>query len=190
MACNKKVTANLLFDCADAPKKGLSGNKAVIINYSDIDFTETTQSGATITALATVSGSAGFEIQWYKELASVATSFTPDAENVDGYAHSFLGRLSTTTAESAERANELKNGRFVVVVETEYKGVDQADAFKVFGIDSGLELSEMAGDSNANGGSLLFTLSTREGTVEKYPYSIFLDATYASSSLAYSSSFA
>lgn len=190
MACNKKITADILFDCADAPKKGLDGGKAVIINYDDIDFTASTVSGATITDLVTKSGTAGLEIQWYKELASTATAFTANSEDVDGYAHSFLGRLSTSSALNAERANELKQGRFIVVVETSYKGAANAEAFKVYGFDSGLELSEMSGNSNENSGSLLFTLSTREGTVERYPYSIFLETSYAVSKASFDSLFA
>lgn len=189
MACNKNITKNLLFDCADAPKKGLSGGKAIIINYGDLNLSATTSSGATISDLVTDSGTAGFSIEWYKELASTATAYAPNAEDVDGYTHSFLARLSTSTAENAERANELKNGRFVVVVETEY-GAGTDEAFKVYGFDSGLELSEMAGNSNENSGSLLFTLSSREATVERYPYNIFLETDYATSKATFDSLFA
>ncbi|MEM9076295.1 MAG: hypothetical protein AAGC43_04610 [Bacteroidota bacterium] len=190
MACNKKITANILFDCADAPIKGLDGQKAVIINYDDIDRAALAMNGATITDLATKSGTSGFSIEWYKELASVASSFTANAEDVDGFAHSFQCRLANSDANNAERANELKNGRFVVVVESTYKGAAQASAFKVYGIDAGLELSEMTGNSNENGGSQIFTLSTREGTVERYPYSIFLETDYAASKASFDTSFA
>jgi hypothetical protein len=190
MACNKKLTDNILFDCADAPKKGLDGGKAVLINYDDIDFSSSTVSGATITALTLDSGSAGFSLTWYKELASTATSFTANAEDVDGFSHSFIARIPTTTADNAQRANELKNGRYVAVVETSYKGTDQAEAFKVYGWDAGLELSELNASSNENGGSLLFTLATREGTVERYPYNIFLETNYATSSVSFDAGFA
>ena len=91
---------------------------------------------------------------------------------------------------NAERANELKNGRFIVVVETSYKGASDAEAFKVYGWDAGMELSEMTGNSNENGGGLLFTLSTREATVERYPYNIFLETTYATSKATFDTLFA
>lgn len=187
MACNNSITANLLFDCADAPKKGLDGGKAVIINYDDVDFSSLTQSGAIVTDLATTA--VGYEVQWYKELASTATAYAANADDVDGYTHQFMARLATTTAESAERANELKNGRFIVVVETSYKGVDSDDAFKIYGLDAGLELQELSGNSNENSGSLLFTLGTREGTVERYPYNIFLETDYATSKASFDSLF-
>lgn len=190
MACNKKVTANILFDCADAPIKGLDGQKAVLINYDDIDWAALAMSGATITDLATKSGTAGFLVEWYKELGSVATTYAANAEDVDGFAHSFNCRIPVSTADAAERANELKNGRFVVVVETTYKGAGQASAFKVYGIDAGLELSAFDGNSNENSGSYPFTLSTREGTTERYPYSIFLETDYAASKASFDSLFA
>lgn len=188
MACNKKLTEDILFDCADAPIKGLSGGRAVIINYDDVDKAGSTANGATITDLITTSS--GIKLEWYKELASVASSYAPNSEDVDGFSHSFLSRLSTTSADNAERSNELKNGRFIIILETEYKGVNGTDAFKVYGWDAGLELSEMAQDSNSNSGSMLFTLATREGTVEKYPYNVFLETDYATSKATFEALFA
>jgi hypothetical protein len=187
MACNKKITADILFDCADAPLKGLDGGKAVILNYDDVDFVASVQSGATITDLVALA--VGFDVNWYKELASTAVTFSPNTEDVDGFSHSFACRLATSDALNAERANELKNGRFIVVVKTAYKGAANAEAFKVYGWDSGLELSQLDGNSNENGGSLLFTLSTREGTVEKYPYNILLETNFATTETAFDAKF-
>ena len=171
MACNKKLTNSILFDCADMPIKGLAGGKAVIINYEDINRSSSTLSGATISDLVTSDD--GLAIEWYKELASTSISFSPNAEDIDGFTHSFLGRIPTTTAANAERANELKSGLFVVVVQTKYQGANQEDAFKVYGWENGLTLSEMTQSSAENSGSMLFTLATAEGSVEQYPYHIF-----------------
>jgi hypothetical protein len=188
MSCNKKLTDNILFNCADAPIKGLSGSKAVIINFDDVDKAGSTISGATITDLVT--SSAGFSIEWYKELASVNSAFAPNSEEIDGFTHSFLGRLSTTSADNSVRANELKSGRFMVVVETNYKGAGSTESFKVYGWESGLELSELTQNSNENSGSMLFTLSTREGYNEQYPYNVFLETNYATSKATFDSLFA
>lgn len=188
MACNKKITENLLWDCADAPKRGLFGGKAVIINYDDLDQSGITSSGATITSLALLTGTTGFSIEWYKELASTSTSFLPNSEDIDGYGHSFLARLSTSTAANAERANELKQGKFVVVVETMY-GSGTDEAFKCYGFDNGMILSEMAGSSLENSGSLLFTLSSPESTVETYPFNIVLETDYTTTKTAFDALF-
>lgn len=188
--CASKLTANILFDCADTPKKGIDGGTAVLINWDDIDWTATTKSGAIITDLVLKSGTAGFKLDWYKDLASANSAFAPNTEDVDGFTHSFLGRISTTTALHAERANELKGGRFVVVYESKYKGTLSAEAFKVRGIEAGLKLSEMTENTLENSGSILFTLATEEGDVEKYPYSVFYETSYAVSKATFDALFA
>jgi len=190
MACNKKVTDDLLFDCADAPKKGIDGGKGVLINWDDIDRSGSTFSGATITDLVLKSGATGFSVQWYKDLASANSAFTPNTEDVDGFTHNFLTRLANSSAANAERANELKNGRFVMVYETRYKGVNNAEAFKVAGWENGLKLSEMTNNTLENSGATLFTLATEEGDVERYPYSVFLENDYATSKATYDALFA
>ena len=190
MTCAKKVTADILFNCADAPKKGVDGGKAVLINWDDIDKAGSTEAGATITDLVLKSGLTGFSFEWYKQLASGNSAFAPNTEDVDGFLQNFLGRLATTTAEHAERANELKNGRFVVVYESKYKGALSAEAFKVRGWENGLTLSEMTENTLENSGSILFTLATEEGDVEKYPYSIFLETDYATSKATFDALFA
>jgi hypothetical protein len=190
MACNKKVTDDLLFDCADAPKKGIDGGKGVLINWDDIDRTASVQAGATISDLVLKAATAGFSVQWYKDLASANSSFTPNTEDVDGFTHNFLTRLANSSAANAERANELKNGRFVMVYETRYKGVNNAEAFKVAGWENGLKLSEMTNNTLENSGATLFTLATEEGDVEQYPYNVFLETDYATSKATFDSLFA
>lgn len=190
MTCAKKLTADILFDCADAPKKGIDGGKAVLINWDDIDFSSSTESGATITDLVLKAGTTGISFEWYKDLASANSSFAPNTEDIDGFLQSFLGRIATSTAEHAERANELKNGKFIVVYESKYKGLLSAEAFKVRGWNSGLKLSEMTENTLENSGSILFTLATEEGDVEQYPYSVFLETDYATSKATFDTLFA
>lgn len=190
MACIDKLAEDILNDCVDVGKKGLDSRKAVLINIDDIDRAATTLTGATITALTLKAGTKGFNCEFYKELASVNSAFAPSTEDVDGFLHNFLCRLPTSSAVNAERAKEIANGRFVAVVETRYKGVDQKDAFKVYGIENGLKLAEMTNDSLANSGASLFTVSTEEGDVEQYPYNIYLDTDYATSKADFDAAFA
>ena len=189
MACSNKITSDILYDCADMPKKGIDGNKAVLINVNDIDWTATTSTGAIVSALALSGEATGFQVTWYKDLASATGAFAPNAEDIDGFTHSFLSRIANTSAENAERANELKNGRFIMVYETTYKGVANAEAFKIAGFENGLTLSELAMSTAENSGSMTYTLTSREGPVEQYPYHIFLDTDYATSKAAFDALF-
>lgn len=191
MDCRRKVTENLLFECADAPKKGIDGGKGVLINWEDIDRTASTTSGSIITDIVLKNGASGVSVQWYKDLASANSAFAPSTEDVDGFTHNFLSRLANSSAKSADRANELKGGRFVMVYETKYKGVDNKDALKVAGWENGLKLSEMTNNTLENSGATLFTLATEEGDFEQYPYQVFLEGDdYETSKATYDALFA
>lgn len=190
MACVKKITTDILYDCADKPKKGIDGSKAVLINWEDIDFASSTINGAQITALVLKSGTTGYALEWFKDLASANSAFAPNTEDVDGFLHNFLARMGTTSNEHAERANELKNGRFIVVYESKYKGTSKEDAFKVRGWQNGMRLSEMTENTLENSGSILFTLATEEGDVEDYPYNTLLETDYDTTKASFDSLFA
>lgn len=188
--CAPKLTADILFNCADKPKKGLDGGRAVIINFADIDRAGSTSNGATITALTLVAGASGLSAEWFKDLASANAAFTPSSEDIDGFLQNFLCRIATMSAGNAERAAELSQGRFVVAVETKYKGVDNAEAFKVFGWENGLKLSELTLDTLANSGSMLYTVSSEEGALETYPFNVLLETDYATTKASFESLFA
>jgi hypothetical protein len=188
--CAPKITADMIYDCADKSKKGLDGGKAVIINWDDIDKAGSTESGATISDLVLASGTSGFAAEWFKDLASVNSAFAPSTEDVDGFLHNFLTRIANSSAANAERARELSQGRFVIVVETRYKGALSAEAFKVLGWESGLKLSEMVYSTLENSGAIPYTAATEEGDTEQYPYNVFLETDYATSKATFDSLFA
>ena len=188
--CAPKLTEDILFDCADKPKRGLDGGRAVIINYDDIDRASSTTSGATISDLVLKSGTTGISAEWYKDLASVNSSFSPNTEDIDGFLHNFLCRIPNASADNAERSRELTQGRFVVVVETRYKGALNAEAFKVLGWESGLKLSEMTWNTLENSGAIPYTAATEDGDFESYPYNVFLETDYATSKATFDSLFA
>ena len=187
--CDPKVTLDLLFSCADKPKKGIVGGKGVIINWDDIDRTASTVSGSKITDLVLKSGNVGLQVEWYKDLASAGGTFAPNTEDIDGFTHSFLTRLANSSAASAERAAELAGGRFIMVYETRYQGAANVEAYKVAGWDNGLKLSELAFNTLENSGAGLFTLATEEGDTEQYPYNIFLEVDNATSKATYDTLF-
>lgn len=184
MACiSKKITAGFTFDCDDAPVGGLDGSRAVLINYDDVDWTASTVANGAVTALVMKTGTNGYLIEWHKELASVASAFVPSDDSVDGFSHSFIGRISHASEASALFSAELGQGKFLVIAETNWKdqrtSVENPEAFKVYGFDVGMGLSEWVQASNENAGSILFTLATKEGTAERFPWAIYQVTDYA-----------
>ncbi len=188
--CAPKLTADILQDCSVKTVKGLDGGKAVIINWEDIDKAASTVAGATISDLVTKSGTSGFSAEWFKDLASANSSFSPSTEDVDGFLHNFLCRIPNASADNAERARELAQGRFVIVVETRFKGTDNEEAFKVLGWECGLKLSEMTWNTLENSASIPYTAATEDGDVESYPYNVFLETDYATSKATFDTLFA
>lgn len=179
MACDRVVTDALLFDCADRPKKGISNARAVIVNFDDIDRAASTEAGATVTSLVLKTGAIGYPVQWYKDLASASGEFVPNAEDLEGFKHSWLARLANSSAANAERAVELAGGKFIMVYETKYKGTDSLDAFKIAGWEEGLELEAMRNATNEQSGSTPYTLATEADAYETYPYNVLLETDYA-----------
>lgn len=181
MAYIDELSGDILFDGADKPIKGVAGGRAVLIDFKNIDMSASTVVGATISDLVLKAGTTGYKLEWYKELASAGSEFAPNSEDIDGFTQSFLARLSTSSADHAERAKELSQGRFAVVYESRYKGADGSEAFKVLGFQVGLELSEMTHSTNEMSGSILFTLATKEGTTEDYPFQVYSNLDYDTS---------
>ena len=181
MSCINKLTANLSYSCdsSNKPIGGLDGSKAVLINRSDLDYTALTQSGATITNLTLKSGATGYSVEFIKQLGSTTSKLQVNENGIDKYMHSFACRIFGTGAADAERMRELTSGEFIVVVETKFKGSSNADAFKVYGWDNGLRISEANYSSLENDGSMLFTLSSVKSFEETYPYNIYLESTYS-----------
>lgn len=188
--CIKAVTADMLAVCDDAPKKGVDSGMGVLINVEDIDLAGSTFAGAQITDLVLKAGKSGFKVEWFKDLASGEGAYVPSTEDLDGFSHTFRTRLATSSNEAAERANELKNGTFVMVYETKYKGVDSEDAFKVAGWGQGLRLSELTYNTTENSAALLFALATEEGDFEQYPYHTVLETDYDTTKSAFDTLFA
>ena len=192
MACGTtKITQNISYDCTPAgrAKAGLE-SKAVIINKSDLDLTALTVSGASVTNLSLASGSTGYSIEWIKQLANTASEYVANESGVDTYSHSFVGRIFGQTAADAERAKELKDGEFVVIVESKFKGADNLSAYKVFGLENGLRMSEASFTSLENDGAFLFTLASVEGYGESYPYQVWSEGTYVTNKAKFDALFA
>lgn len=188
MPCNKKVTAALINDCSVNPVLGLISG--VIINYDDLDFTALASTDSVVSDLATKSGTAGFPVSWLKRMGSNNNALVASPTEREGFTHSFACQLAGFSAANAERINELKNGRFVLVAESNFGGVANADKYKLFGLTSGLYLTEAVHSANENGGAITYILSTLEGNLEEYLYHTVLETDYATTKASYDALFA
>ncbi|SDT47273.1 hypothetical protein SAMN05192545_3927 [Maribacter dokdonensis] len=188
MSCSKKITGDLINDCTVDPVLGLS--RGVIISRDDLDLTALTEEGAKVTAFSLLTGATGFAVSWLKRLGSNTNALSYSATERDGFTHSFACQLAGFSAENAERLNELKNGNYVLVVESNFKGEDNVDAFKVFGLKTGMTLTEATHGSNENSGAITYVLSTEEGNFEKYIFQTLVLGDYAATKAQFDTLFA
>ena len=77
----------------------------------------------------------------------------------------------------------------VAIVEKKWKGTDNENAFKVFGLVHGLEISELTDNSRENDGTSVITLSTPAGFKEpKVPHQL-LETDYDTTKTAFDNKF-
>lgn len=187
-ACSKKITGDLINDCSVNPVLGLQD--AVIVNYDDIDFAALAKTDSKITNLSLLSGTSGFAVKWLKRMGSNNNNLVASPTEREGFTHSFACQLAGYSADNAERITELKNGKYVIIARSNYAGVDNAEKFKVFGIEAGLYLTEAVHNSNENGGAITYILSTQEGDLEPYLFNTLFETDYDTTKADYDSLFA
>lgn len=187
MACNPLITQNLVGDCSVNPVLGLKSG--VIINYDDIDWSATTKTGSIVTDLILLTGKTGYEVSWVKRLGSNNNSFVASTDSREGFTHSFACQLAGFSADNADRISELKGGKFLLVAESNFRGENNEDTYKVFGYTAGLYLTEAIASSNENGGAITYILSTLEGDLEENIYDTYLKTDYETAKERYDSLF-
>ena len=190
--CIEKIIGNIGYDCSreGRAKAGLE-TRAVILNKSDLDLTAVTSSGSVVTNITLESGATGYYCDWILKQGNNTAAFVAGENTAPIFNHSFLARIHGTGAQDAERARELGNGEFEIVTQTKWKGTDNVEAYKVFGFDSGMKMSELTYSANENDGSMLFTLSSVEnGGGETYPFMIYNEGSYAANKARFDALFA
>lgn len=190
--CTGNITADILFDCANAPVGGIEQD-VLIINSNDIDRTATTFDATNpvlITNLALKDGKTAYKLTGVKQSNGKACELVKKENAPDKFKHTFNGVIFNPSAANKKQASALSKGaKYVVVVEQKWKGVNSLDAFEVLGINSGLELMTMTNDSRANDNMIMFTLASADGFEETEPIATLLETSYAVTKTAFDNKF-
>lgn len=193
MACTGLIDADLLFDCDDSSIAGLEVD-VVIANRVDVDTTAVTYDGTNkvlMTNFQLKAGKTGYLLKGVKQVNSTNYELVIKETGTDKVKHIFNGLILTPSAANKLQLQNMKDGGdFVVIVEKKWKGAGDADAFEVYGIDSGLKLTASAYNSNENDGAITFSLTSEDGYEEpKYPVSL-LETDYDTTKTAFTNKFA
>lgn len=156
--------------CVQTPAKGYE-RVAILINRSDIDFSNVVKSGNVVSSLGLLSGKKGYEIhQLGKQPFAGSTSSLSAGTYYNGVNKNFVIAILNNDKEVQEGlADALLNGEFVAVLERKDKGADNASAFEVLGLDNGLQLSAYEADpyGDVYGGGL-YTLTEENAPITRW----------------------
>lgn len=165
MACIRKITDDLAFDCNNPGLiAGIVGvEEAIIINFEDVSSVSATPS--TGSALITLkAGTKGYTIQCVKNSVQIT-----EAARANDNAPTMLELTANIKLLSAlpvvTYINGLLSGSFLLAVKT------KTNQYYLLGAHSPLEVSDMVTDS-ATDGVTTATLKTPDGACGDYRYSI------------------
>lgn len=165
MACIKKITDDLAFDCNNPGLiAGIVGvEEAIIINFEDVSSVSATPS--TGSALITMkAGTKGYTIQCVKNSVQIT-----EAARANDNAPTMLELTANIKLLSAlpvmTYINGLLSGSFLLAVKT------KTNQYYLLGAHSPLEVSDMVTDS-ATDGVTTATLKTPDGSCGDYRYII------------------
>ena len=190
--CTGNLTADIVFDCANAPIGGIEQN-IVLINKDDIDLSTTTvdlTNRVLVTNLQLKPGKTGYKLEGIKQSNGKAWELVKKENAPDKFKHTFSGVIFNPSAANKQQADELSKGaKYVAVVEQVWKGANSADAFEILGLKSGLELITMTNSSKENDNMIMFELSSADGFEEVTMPKTLLETDYMATKTAFDSKF-
>ena len=190
--CTGNLTADILFDCANAPIGGIEQN-VVLISKDDIDVVNTTTDATNrvlVTNLQLKAGKTGYLLSGVKQSNGKAWELVKKENAPDKFKHTFSGVIFNPSVANKLQADALAKGaKYVVVVEQVWKGADSKDAFEILGLTSGLELMTMTNNSKENDNMIMFELASADGYEETTMPRTLLDGSYAATKTAFSNKF-
>lgn len=191
--CTGNLTADILFDCANAPVGGIEQN-VILINKNDIDTATTTTDASNrivVTNLQLKAGKTGHLLSGVKQSNGKAWELVKKENAPDKFKHTFSGVIFNPSAANKQQADSLSKGaKYVVVIEQVWKGTDSEEAFEILGLSSGLELMTMTNNSRENDNMILFELASADGYEETTMPRTLLDGDYAATKTAFTNKFA
>ena len=152
MACIKKLTGALAFDC----ESGTIGYaSALYFNREDIASMAVSASNEVTLSLA--GGSSAYKIDTVKRSLVVSETLRVNESAPNGFSHEAV--INIFSKGNREVQNAIRNASIVLVA----RGND--GQIRVYGLYYGLKASASAESSHDNGGWSQFTMSTPEGVI-------------------------
>lgn len=164
MTCIRKLAAALNGDdCASAPVGGMLDN-ITLINKADYDLatvTYKTTDNMVIEALVKAVGKDAYTFSFVPE----TTNATATRAGINMYDHSIVGNINASSNAIRKALMDMDGGRYVAIVENMNPVAEMK--FQVYGVDSGLTMTALTVDTNANSGVVALTLASSANSKER-----------------------
>lgn len=193
--CDFLLSQDIIASCTDPITPGLE-QVGVIMNREDIDFdavTFDTSRPNVISAMTMLKGKKGYKI---KVLGNTPFTGTGTSFVAGNYQNTFTHTVQFVVLDNGPDVcenviNKLANGKFVIVLENSYKGLNRDSnkgdsAFQVYGFNQGLVASAIENDKyseDSNGGWLVTMQETKVANSGTFIYA----GSYASSKAVFDS---
>lgn len=165
---------NIALDC-DNPLQAGTRDKLWLINFDDINGTTINTSTGVLEGLTLNSGAVAYVVDGQNN------SIEPKATMVEqGYFnmfdHDVMFKGFNVSPAVKKAMNEIKDGRFVAITENYFRGANGQSAFEVYGLTTGLEVTELERDANSEDtqGAFHVKLFTKKNKEPKLPTNFFL----------------
>ena len=167
------IDANILVNCVD-PIAGGTNDRLILINFDDL--ASVTKVNGIITAITMVVAKTGFVMQG-KNNSVAPTQALVKQRFGEVYDH-IINYKTFSLGDSVKVLLEKKvKGKFIAIIENQYKGTGGDSAFEMYGLDGGLIVTELTRDPNSSDtqGAYDITLASSEFAKEpRLPATIFL----------------
>lgn len=192
MACEGLIDDDILYDC-DNPAVGGIEVDVLLINSDDIDRSALTLSPTNkthLTNFALKASKTGYMIQGVKQVQGAQFELVEKENGPNKFKHTFSGVVLNYSKENKLQLQNMAEGNtFVAIVNLKWKGANNADAFQVLGLSTGLALRTATWNTKENDGQVLFTLASLDGYEESKLPSSLLITDYATTLTAFNNKF-
>lgn len=169
-----QITQAQLIDC-DNPVQGGTREKAYIMNLADLDSITFGADGYTVEAITLAATKKAFVIEGKNNsIAPKATMIEQGFSNM--FDHEVIAKGFDISPAVKNELNSMKDGRFVIITENYFKGSGGETAYEIYGITTGLEITNLERDPNnaETQGAFDYTFFTKLNKEPKLPNPLFL----------------
>jgi hypothetical protein len=166
-----RITENILLNC-DIPLVGGIKDIMKLINFSDIQgYTRNILNTQIIEGITLITSpqAQAYTVEGKNNSNDVKSTLVKKKYS-EGYDHDLLYRVFTNGPDIKKQLEAKAKGRFVAVIENNFKGVNGEAAYEILGLELGLELVEMVSDKSDSETQGAYVLTMRTPELYKEPH--------------------